>query len=76
MKVYKKITLILSFIIALIILPSFSLAEEGLIHAPCAIQVSSVISDGRMDIFDIAKVAKNNAIKVVIITDRDFMHWQ
>jgi hypothetical protein len=49
---------------------------EELIQAPVAIQISSIISDGKYSISEIVKIAKQNQIKIVIIMDKDLMIWE
>jgi hypothetical protein len=49
---------------------------EELIHAPAAIHITSTVSDGKYTISEIARIAKQNNIKVVIITDHDLMRWE
>ena len=49
---------------------------EELIQAPGAIQISSTVSDGKHTISEIAEIAKQNNIKIVILTDCDFMKWE
>jgi hypothetical protein len=56
-------------------LSQVSLSEE-LIQAPAAIHISSTISDGKYSIPEIIKIAKQNNIKIVVITDRDSMRWE
>lgn len=62
-------------LLMVVFLRTITLAQE-LIQAPAAIQISSKVSDGKYDIAQIIKIAKQNNIKVVIITDRDIMRWQ
>lgn len=64
-------------ILSIIIVFSFriTLAEE-LIQAPAAIHISSKISDGIYTIPKIVAIAKENNIKVIIMTDRDLMRWE
>ncbi len=49
---------------------------EDFIQAPAAIHMSSTVSDGKYTRLEIIEIAKQNNIKVVIITDRDLMHWE
>ena len=65
-------------ILALVILGCFCRisAGEELIQAPAAIHISSIISDGKHSIQEIAEIARENNIKIVILTDRDSMKWQ
>jgi len=42
----------------------------------CAIQVSSTISDGKYTPEEIAKIASEEGIDVLILTDRDIMSWE
>jgi hypothetical protein len=49
---------------------------EELIQAPAAIQITSVVSDGKYSVPEIVTIARRNGIKVVITTDRDLMRWQ
>lgn len=49
---------------------------EDLIQVPAAIQISSTVSDGKLSIPEIIEAARKNNIKVVILTDRDFMRWE
>jgi len=51
-------------------------AAQGLIQAPALIHISSTISDGKYSISEIVKIAKQNNIKIVVITDRDLMRWE
>ena len=52
-----------------------SFAEEY-IQAPAAIQISSMISDGKYSIPEIVYIAKENGFKIVAITERELMRWQ
>ncbi len=71
----SKKTLLLS--ILLIACGSFQNAQAlEYIQAPAAIQVSSVISDGKYTVSEIVAVAKQNNIGIVVITDRDSMRWE
>jgi hypothetical protein len=54
---------------------NYALAEE-LIQVPAAIQISSRVSDGTYTIPEIINVARNNGIKILILTDRDLMRWE
>ncbi len=49
---------------------------EELVQVPAAIQISSRVSDGVYSIPEIINVAKNNGIKILILTDRDLMRWE
>ncbi len=49
---------------------------DGLIQVPAAIHISSTVSDGKFSIDEIIKIAKHNDIKIIILTDRDFMRWE
>ncbi|MCK5305944.1 MAG: hypothetical protein KAJ66_02315 [Candidatus Omnitrophica bacterium] len=68
----------MKLILALVILGCFCGASSGreLIQAPAAIQLSSTVSDGKHTIPEIIKIAKQNGVKIVILTDCDFMRWQ
>jgi hypothetical protein len=69
-----KLRLILIFSIV-VFLYQLSWAE-GLIQAPAVIQVSSTVSDGKHTIPEIVAIAKENNLKVVILTDSVLMRWQ
>ena len=72
----QKIIKILALsIYALIFLHHTSMAEE-LIQAPAIIHMRSTISDGKYSIPEIIRIAKQNNIKIVVITDRDLMRWE
>jgi hypothetical protein len=62
-------------IVILICFCQIGYAQE-LIQAPLAIHISSTISDGKLTIPEIIGIAKQNNIKVLIITDRDLMRWE
>ena len=51
-------------------------AEEELIQVPALIQISSKLSDGRLELAEIVSAAKKSGIKAVIFTDRDIMRWE
>ncbi len=51
-------------------------AEEELIQVPTLIQISSKISDGRLELSQIVATAKKSGMKAVIFTDRDIMRWE
>ena len=72
------IKMFFKLILALVILGFFCDMGRGddLIQVPAAIQISSTVSDGKYSISEIVKIAKDNGVKVVILTDRDFMRWQ
>lgn len=67
-------------ILALFLLISHCLCRIGvaeeLTQAQAAIHISSTVSDGKFSIPEIIKIARQNGIKIVILTDRDFMRWQ
>jgi len=65
-------------ILVLVILGCFCQigAAEELIQASASIQISSTISDGKLSILEIAEIAKQNDIKIVILTDNDVMGWE
>ena len=68
----------IKLILVLFILSCFcqiTVAEE-LIQAEAAIHISSTVSDGKLSIDEIVKIAKQNDIKIVILTDHDFMKWE
>jgi len=50
-------------------------AEER-IQVPCAIQISSKTSDGKLTIPEILAACRSKGIKAVILTDRDLMQWE
>ncbi|MBI5873347.1 MAG: hypothetical protein HZB36_04300 [Candidatus Omnitrophica bacterium] len=43
---------------------------------PAAIHIATTLSDGNLTVEDVVKAARAKNIKVVIITDRDFMKWE
>ncbi|MEW6088960.1 MAG: hypothetical protein AB1498_11725 [bacterium] len=51
-------------------------AGGNLLQAQSVIQISSDITDGKYSIQEIIDIAKINDIKVVMLTDRDFMSWE
>jgi hypothetical protein len=59
-----------------IILVSWRCFSQDLIQLPMITHISSTVSDGKYSLFEIVKIAKENGIKVVIITDRDLMRWE
>jgi hypothetical protein len=53
----------------------------GIVHAqehwePAAIHIATTLSDGNLTVEDVVKAARAKNIRVVIITDRDFMKWE
>lgn len=58
------------------LLPVYAQSNTEFRQEPAAIQVSSNISDGKLSLSDIVKIAKENNIKIVILTDRDYMKWE
>ncbi len=57
-------------------LPLYAQSDTGFRQEPAAIQISSNITDGKLSVSDILKIAKENNIKIVILTDRDYMKWE
>ncbi len=53
-----------------------AMAEEKLLQVPALIQISSKISDGKLELSQIVATAKKSGMKVVIFTDRDIMRWE
>ena len=51
-------------------------AEEEMLQVPTLIQISSKVSDGRLELSEIVKAAKKNEMRAVIFTDRDIMRWE
>jgi hypothetical protein len=51
------------------------MAEE-LIQAQAIIHLRSTISDGKYTVPEIISIARQNNIKIVVITDRDLMRWE
>lgn len=78
MKVKMYIKIHSKLILTLVVLGCFCGISSGqeLIQVPAAIQISSTVSDGKYSILEIAEIAKQNNIKIVILTDCDFMRWQ
>ena len=70
-----KLKIIPLFLLFLCILHQTGVAQE-LQQVPVAIQISSKISDGKYSISEIVHSAKKNAMKAVIITERDLMRWE
>jgi len=52
-----------------------AMAEEKLTQVPALIQISSKVSDGRLELSQIVATAKKSGMKEVIFTDRDIMRW-
>lgn len=64
-------------LILLILNCTFNIGKgQELIQAPAAIHISSTVSDGKYSIPEIVEIARQNNIKVVILTDRDLMRWE
>jgi len=51
-------------------------SADELLQVPAAIHIASKVSDGKYSIPEIASLAKENNIKVLIITDHALMRWQ
>jgi hypothetical protein len=51
-------------------------AEDNFLHLRTALHISSNISDGKYTPEEIAEVAHNLGISVVVFTDRDLMRWE
>jgi len=49
---------------------------QDYIEAPAAIEISSIVSDGKYTIPQIVSIAKRQGFKAVIITDSDTMRWE
>ncbi|HAH20730.1 MAG: hypothetical protein A2Y00_07425 [Omnitrophica WOR_2 bacterium GWF2_43_52] len=49
---------------------------EELLQVSAAIHISSTVSDGKHSIAEIVRIARENKMRVVVITDRDFMRWE
>ena len=58
------------------IFPLGIIQAQELIQAPAAIQITSVVSDGKYTLSEITAIARRNGFNVVIFTDRDLMRWQ
>ncbi len=68
---------ILFFFFAFFFLRPFIVnAEEEYIQAPAAIQISSTVSDGKLSLSEIIEDCRKNNIKIIMLTDRDFMNWE
>ena len=53
-----------------------SAAAQEYVQLPAAIHMSSDISDGKLTLEEIAAIAKESGISVLIPTDRDSMSWE
>ncbi len=51
-------------------------SAEELFQAPAAIQIASTVSDGKYSLDEIARTARENGIKIIILGERDFMRWE
>jgi len=51
-------------------------SADELMQVPAAIHIASNVSDGKYSIAEIASIAKENKIQVLIITDHALMRWQ
>jgi hypothetical protein len=51
-------------------------SAQDYVQLPAAIHVSTDISDGKLSLEEIAAIARNNGIAVLIPTDRDSMAWE
>lgn len=51
-------------------------SAERLMQVPTLIQISSKVSDGRLELSEIVSAAKKSGMKAVIFTDRDIMRWE
>lgn len=69
---------ILRFGLILLIIGCYSqaLAKDEYAQVPCAIQISSQASDGKYALSDIVRIARENGMKAVVITERDLMRWE
>lgn len=77
MKKYNSIKSLFSVLIFLAVSNILVVsAEEEIIHAPAAIQISSTVSDGKYSIPEIVKIAKQNGVKIVVLTDQDCSKWE
>lgn len=52
------------------------LFAEDFLQVPLAIHVSSTVSDGALSASEIAKIAKDSKIKVVIYNEKDLQRWE
>lgn len=52
------------------------IADEQFIQVPMVIHVHSTISDGKYSLEEIATLAKEKGIKVVIFSDHNLMRWE
>ncbi len=64
------------FLAALLVLPLAARAEEDYTELRAAIHISSIISGGRLSPTQVAEIAKENGIDVVVFTERDLMRWE
>jgi len=72
----SKLFFQLLFILLITTCPFDISGAQDLIQAPAAIHISSVVSDSKYSIAEIVRIAKENKIKIVIVTDRDLMRWE
>lgn len=70
----KKYLLITS--LSLLLLVPLADVQDNLIQLKAVIHISSEVSEGRYTLEEIAKIAKDEGISVVIFTDRDLMRWE
>lgn len=75
MRMIKKILMWCIIFIIIAFEPRTGIGEE-LMHVPSAIHISSTVSDGKLGICEIIEIARENGVKVVVLTDRDFMRWE
>jgi hypothetical protein len=60
----------------LLIIPGTAIYADEFVQASAAIQISSMVSDGKYTLKEIARLARENNFRVVFLTDRDFMRWE
>lgn len=68
----------LKLILVLLILAGFReiCAAEELIQVPAVIHISSTVSDGKLSIPEIVRIARGEGAKVVMFTDHDYVNWE
>lgn len=55
---------------------SAPLRAQDYLQVPCAMHVSSVVSDGKYAPAEVLAAAKSAGVQVLILTDRDRMRWE
>ena len=74
---FRKMIL-LNIIISLLLVSCFcsiTFAEE-LIQVPVIIHISSNVSDGKLTIAEITRIAKQAGVKAIIFNDHDYVSWE